>query len=91
MVKKDPIDSKAETPAGQPMHGVQGVKQLLLAEKDSVMRNLIKRLFSYALGREVRYKDRAEMDVLLARMKASDYKLRDAILALIESNSFVRR
>lgn len=91
LVKKDPIDAKAETPDGQAMHGAQGVKNYLLAHKDVFMQNLIERLYSYALGRKVRYRDREVIQSLLKGMKADDYKLRDTILNLIEAEEFVNR
>jgi hypothetical protein len=81
----------AETPNGEPMPGVAGVKNYLLANRDVVMRNLVERLFSYALGREVRYKDRDQIRSLLKEAREDDYKLQDLILALVESRSFTDR
>jgi hypothetical protein len=91
LITKDPIDSLAETPNGEPMPGVAGVKNYLLANRDVVMRNLVERLFSYALGREVRYKDRDQIRSLLKEAREDDYKLQDLILALVESRSFTDR
>lgn len=91
LVTKDPIDSLSETPGGKPMPGVAGLKSHLLEQKETVMRNLVERLFCYALGREVRYKDRALIDALLKGMRENDYRLQDAILALVASESFTRR
>ena len=91
LVTKDPIDANSETPDGQAMPGVAGVKAHLLGKKAVVMRNLLEKLFSYALGREARYRDRQQIDALLAEMRDNDYKLQDAILSLVESESFIQR
>ncbi len=91
IAKKDPIDANAETPDGQPMPGVKGVKQHLMANRDVVMRNLLEKLFAYAIGREVRYRDREAIQTMLKRMQANDYKLRDAVLELIASERFIQR
>lgn len=91
LVTKDPIDSLSVTPDGQAMPGVAGLKAHLMANKETVMRNLAETLFSYALGREVRYKDRDRLDALLKGMRENDYQLQDAILALIASDSFAQR
>lgn len=91
LAKKGTIDSRAETPDGKPMAGVAGVKDYLLANEDRVMRHLLETMFGYALGREVRYKDRERIAKLVKSMKANDYKLRDIILALVASDSFAER
>ncbi len=91
LVTKDPIDSAAEAPDGTPMPGPKGVKEYLMANKDKVMRNLVERLYAYSMGREVRYRDREQIKDLLRGMKNNDYKLRDLVLDLVASESFVRR
>jgi hypothetical protein len=91
LVTKDPIDSLSETPAGEAMPGVAGLKSHLMDNKETVMRNLTEKLFGYALGREVRYKDREQILALLADASANDYKLKDLVLTLVASDSFVHR
>ena len=91
LVTKEEIDSNSKTPDGQAMTGVAGLKAHLMANKETVMRNIAQKLFSYALGREVRYGDRAKIAALLKEMKANDYKLRDMVLAIVASESFVTR
>lgn len=91
LIKKDTIDSISETPAGEKMPGVAGLKSHLLKNRDVVMRNLTEKLFSYALAREVRYKDRRAIDELMKSMRENDYRLRDLIFNIVASESFVQR
>ncbi len=91
LVTKDPIDAQAQTPDGKPLPGVAGVKAYLKANQDVVMENLIKRLFAYALGREVLYKDRAAISLMLRSAKQNEYQLKDMVLDLVTSGSFIRR
>lgn len=91
LVKRDPIDANAETPAGEAMPGVAGLKQHLLHRQDEVMKNLLEKLFAYSIGREVRYTDRNETDALFTRMKANDFRLQDAVLDLVASPVFTKR
>lgn len=86
-----PIDARAESPDGDPVHGVAGVKRYLLKNRDTVMENLVRRLFSYALGRELRYQDRPQVGELLAGMKDNEYRLRGLVLDLVASEGFIRR
>ncbi len=50
IITKDPVDSLAESPDGQPVDGIGGLKQHLLEREDEIMRNLVEKLFAYALG-----------------------------------------
>mgnify|MGYP002626831492 CR=1 FL=1 len=91
LVTKDPIDSVSETPAGEAMPGVEGLKAHLMDRKETVMRHLVETLFEYALGREVRYRDREQIAALLKKMRENEYRLRDAVLVLVEAESFICR
>ena len=91
LIKKDAIDSVSETPAGKTMPGVRGVKEHLLENKDVVVKNLIEKLYSYALARKLRYKDRDSVGNLLENMTKNDYKFKDLILELVASESFAQR
>lgn len=91
LIVKDPIDANSETPQGQAMPGISGVKSHLMRRKDEVMRNLIERLFEYALCREVRYTDRKQIESLLRSATKNEYRLRDILLELVQSESFGRR
>ena len=91
LVEKDVVDSRAETPDGEPMHGVAGLKQHLLANRDKVMRSLVEKLFSYAIGREVRYLDHEQLKGLSDTAKQNDYRLRDLIVGLVACDAFAKR
>jgi len=88
LITKDPVDSLAESPDGQPVDGVSGLKAHLSEREDEIMRNLIETLFAYAIGREPQYRDRPAIDKLMKSAKSNDYKLRDMILSIVASESF---
>ncbi|MFT5525095.1 MAG: hypothetical protein ACI9HK_003061 [Pirellulaceae bacterium] len=91
LVEKEAVDARSEAPDGAAMHGVAGLKQYLLANKDKVMRGLNEKLFSYALGREVRYLDHQRLDALLKKSKQNDHRLLGLILELVASDAFAKR
>ncbi|MCA9270830.1 MAG: DUF1592 domain-containing protein, partial [Planctomycetales bacterium] len=91
IVTKNAVDSLAETPDGKPVAGVAGLKAHLLAREDEIMRNLIEKLFGYAIGRAPRYGDRPAIDKLQQSARANEYRLGDMILDLVASESFARR
>jgi mono/diheme cytochrome c family protein len=91
IVTKNAVDSRAETPDGDTIAGVAGLKQHLLEREDEVMRNLLEKLFAYAVGRETQYRDRHDLGRLFRDAKANDYKFREMILSLVASPGFARR
>lgn len=91
LVTKDPVDSLAETRDGKKIDGVAGLKAHMFERQDEILRNLTEKLFAYAIGREVRYSDREAIDALMKSAASNDYKLRDTILDIIASDSFIQR
>lgn len=86
-----PVEASARVPHGPEVRGMDELKAYLLAEREEdIAANLIRRLLSYALGRELTYRDRFEVESLLAGTEASDYALRDLIISVCRSESFRR-
>ncbi|MDU0353657.1 DUF1592 domain-containing protein [Paraglaciecola aquimarina] len=84
-----PIDATSILPDGTAIDGMREIKQYLLKEEsDKVALSVIKHLFSYALGREVSYRDDAELEDILQQVKANDYRMQSLLLAIINSPSF---
>ena len=91
LVKRDPIDARPQSPDGEALPGVAGLKQHLLARQTQVMRHLTETLFGYALGREPRFRDRPALDALMKEARKNDYRLRDLMLDLVASDLFIHR
>lgn len=84
-----PIDATSILPDGTNINGMNEIKEYLLKEEsDKVVLSVIKHLFSYALGREVSFRDDAELDEILQQVKANDYRMQSLLLAIINSPSF---
>ncbi|WP_158965449.1 DUF1592 domain-containing protein [Paraglaciecola sp. L3A3] len=84
-----PIDATSILPDGTAINGMLEIKQYLLKEEaDKVALSVIKHLFSYALGREVSYRDDAELEDILQQVKANDYRMQSLLLAIVNSPSF---
>ena len=62
---------------------------LLTERKDDVVENLIRRLLSYGLGRELTYRDRYAVEALLEESKKNEYKLQDTISLICQSKAFI--
>ena len=85
------VDSDAVHRDGRAIDGMEGLKRLMLEDKDKIARNLLTKLSEYAMGREMNYSDSEMIDRLLEASKKNDYKLRDLMVSIIADESFTKR
>ena len=50
---------------------------------------MLRRLFSYGIGRELTYRDRFVVEELLEQAKKNEYKLQDMIVTICQSKVFL--
>ncbi|QDU97392.1 DUF1592 domain-containing protein [Lignipirellula cremea] len=83
------VDAVARVPHGPQVDGLQELKDYLLRErKAEIAENVIRRLLTYSLGRQLTYRDRFAVEPLLQQAQANDYPLRDMIVSICQSNLF---
>ncbi len=70
---------------------MEGLKKLILEDKDAIAKNVITKISQYALGRRMNYADSDMIRSLLEGSKKNDYKLRDLIVGIIADESFTKR
>jgi hypothetical protein len=85
------VESDAVHRDGRPIDGMEGLKKLMLEDKDEIARNILTKLSQYALGRRMNYADSEMIRSLLESSKKNDYKLRDLILSIVADESFTKR
>ena len=85
------VESDAVHRDGRAIDGMEGLKRLMLEDKDKIARNLLTKLSEYAMGREMNYSDSEMIDRLLEASKKNDYKLRDLMVSIIADESFTKR
>ena len=89
--KTTKVDDDAVHRDGRPIDGIEGLKKLILEDKDKIARNLLTKLSEYAMGRKMNYADSEMIHRLLEASKKNDYKLRDLMLSIIADESFTTR
>lgn len=83
------IDASARVPNGPEVTGMDGLKEFLIKERESdVARNVLRRLLSYGIGRELTFRDRFEVEEILKNSKKDAYPMRDMIIAICQSSAF---
>lgn len=63
----------------------------VLAESRTAQRSIVKQLFRYAFGREETDADQPALDALLERFRASGYRFRELLVAIVTSDLFLQR
>lgn len=76
---------------GRAINGIEGLKKLMLEDKDEIAKNLLTKLSQYAMGRKMNYSDSEMIHRLLDGSKKNDYKFRDLIVSIIADESFTKR
>jgi mono/diheme cytochrome c family protein len=83
------VDASALLPGGTELEGAAALKTWLLEHRrEWFARSLVERLLAYSLGRSLDLGDRETVDLLTREFIASEYHLRDLILALAASTAF---
>lgn len=83
------IQADARVPRGPEIDGMTELKaHLLEARSDEIVENVIRRLLTYAIGRELTFDDRFEVQQLLAQAKKNGYGFQDLIVSICQSSTF---
>jgi mono/diheme cytochrome c family protein len=90
--RDDPdIDASAKLPDGTEFTGVGGLQDAMLAREGLFLDCLARKMFLYALGRELGYSDKPHVDKLVATMKKEGRTLRTLICAIVSSEPFLHK
>jgi hypothetical protein len=83
------VDASARVPYGPEVKGMADLKQFLIKErKADVAENVLRRLLTYGLGRELTVRDRFGVEKILSKSKESGYPMQDMIVAICQSAVF---
>jgi hypothetical protein len=86
------IPADARVPHGPKVDGLQELKAYLLKNrKDDIVENVVRRLLSYSIGRELNYRDRFAVEKLVEETRGGDHGMRDIIVSICKSKTFVGR
>lgn len=88
-VEGKPIDASSELFNRQTLDGMDGLKRFLLRDRqDQLVRAMVTKLATYALGRPLTFADRAEIDAITAGVRRDGDGLRTAVEAIVQSELF---
>ena len=88
-VNTQQVQAAARVPHGPEVDGMPQLKaHLLKARKDDIAENVIRRLLTYGIGRELNYRDRPGVEKILAQSRENGFLLQDMIVAICQSSTF---
>ncbi len=85
------VVSKTVHKDGRAFEGPQGLKDLLLEDNEKFSRVFLHNMVSYAMARQLTYRDREFIEKLNAQAIETDYKLRDLLIMIVASDHFTNR
>ncbi|MDQ3621275.1 MAG: DUF1585 domain-containing protein [Verrucomicrobiota bacterium] len=85
------VDASYALSDGRPFSGLREFKQLLLEDKNQLARALARKLVIYATGHGLEYRDREEVEQIVAQCRERQYGLRSLIHAVVQSEVFLNK
>jgi len=89
--KTTKVEDAAVHRDGRLINGIEGLKKLILEDKDEIARNLLTKLSEYSMGKELSDADSEIGYRLFKASKKNDYKFRDLMFSIIADESFTTR
>ena len=88
-INTESVDATAKLPSGEMVRSLDELKSYLMNNrKGEIAENIVRRMLSYALGRELDWQDRFEVKRLLNELQKDDFRLRDMIVLICQSETF---
>lgn len=87
--KDKPVDSVSILPDGVEVNGIDDLKHYVINKKPHLFTlSLIKHLYSYSLGREVRFSDEETLQTLAKEVKENNYSMRSMVKSIVNHPTF---
>lgn len=85
----DGIDTSGRLPSGETFEDFQELKRILVTtQRETVIRNIVRRTMAYALCRKLEVYDRPAVEKIVTKMKSGDGTYRAMIFEIVQSLPF---
>ena len=86
-----PVDAAGSSSTSRPSTDPAGLRDVLLARKESVLRTFTEHLMTYALGRRVEAFDMPAIRAIVRSAEGQQHKLSAYIMGVVTSPAFQQR
>ncbi|MYC67086.1 MAG: DUF1592 domain-containing protein [Acidobacteriia bacterium] len=83
-----PVDATGTLPSGESFDGPAGLRRVLLAKQDQLLRQIARKVLGYALGRSLLDRDECAIETILRELEDSNYGTRSLIRRIVLSVPF---
>jgi len=83
-----PVDASAVFADGTPIEGVAGLRAFVLTHRDSYVQTFVSKMLTYALGRQIDYRDQPAIRRIARDAEASGYRWSAIIRGIVSSTPF---
>lgn len=83
-----PVDASGTLPSGESFDGPDGLRNVLLAKQDQLLRQIARKALGYALGRSLLDRDECAIETILRELQDSNYGARSLIREIVLSVPF---
>ncbi|MBE0542892.1 MAG: DUF1592 domain-containing protein [Verrucomicrobia bacterium] len=87
----EPVEAKGTLPSGEAYEGPDGLKKVLMARKDKIMRHLARKMTGFAFGRELNKFDNCVIDDAMTALANNDWRATVLIETIAMSYPFRHR
>jgi hypothetical protein len=89
--RDQPIDASGTLPSGESFVGPSGLKSILLARKDDVLKHLVRKMTGFAFGRELNKFDNCVIDRAMSALEKNNYRASVLVEQIATSFPFQHR
>jgi hypothetical protein len=86
-----PVDASGTLPDGTEVNGAADLRRALAARPDKFVQALTENLLTFALGRELTYRDMPTVREIVRTAASDDYRFEAIVLGIVSSNAFRQR
>ena len=86
-----PVDASGTFENGEYFDGFRDFKKLLATDKERLAEAFVRKLLTFATGREMGFSDRDEVRSIVEQSRSSDFGMRDLLLLCIQSKIFLEK
>jgi hypothetical protein len=86
-----PVDASGTFESGEYFEGFHDFKKLLATDKERLAEAFVRKLLTFATGREMGFSDRDEVRSIVEQSRSSDFGMRDLLLFCIQSRIFLEK
>ncbi|HEX5223057.1 MAG TPA: DUF1592 domain-containing protein [Verrucomicrobiae bacterium] len=87
----EPVEAKGTLPSGETYDGPAGLKKVLMARKDKIMRHLARKMTGFAFGRQLNQFDNCVIDDAMKALAQNDWRADVLIETIAMSYPFQHR